>query len=156
MKLKSLLNLIFLVLFVEAVGITGALFTSPNIPGWYATINNPFFTPPSWLFGPAWTVLYFLMGISVFLLIQSKSKNKINAIKLFWMQLGVNFLWSILFFGLRNPLLGLLDIGVLIVLIVLLIKASYKVNKSAAYLLIPYLAWVSFATLLNLFVVILN
>jgi tryptophan-rich sensory protein len=72
------------------------------------------------------------------------------------MQLGVNFLWSILFFGLRNPLLGLLDIGVLIVLIVLLIKASYKVNKSAAYLLIPYLAWVSFATLLNLSVVILN
>jgi tryptophan-rich sensory protein len=128
------------------------------IPTWYATLNKPMFSPPNWLFGPVWTALYFLMGVSLFLVWKQgfKKKQVKSAVKVFLFQLVVNFLWSILFFGLQSPLLGLIDIVLMLGLIIYSIKLFYPISKIAAYLLVPYLLWVSFATLLNLFILILN
>jgi tryptophan-rich sensory protein len=125
------------------VGVTGGLFTYPAIQSWYVTLNKPFFTPPNWIFGPVWTILYILMGISLYLIWSGKGKEHMRrqAMRYFLLQLALNFLWSIGFFGLRDPLL---------------IRAFLSFNKHAGYLLMPYLAWVSFATLLNGAIVFLN
>lgn len=137
-------------------GIIGSFFTFQSIPTWYATLNKPSFSPPNWVFGPVWTTLYVLMGISLYIIWSSESKHKKHAIKLFIIQLFLNGLWSILFFGLRNPLLGLVGIVVLGIYIILSIIAFYKVSKIATYFLFPYILWVSFASLLNLMIVLLN
>lgn len=129
----------------------GSLFTFSAIPTWYATLNKPFFSPPNWLFGPVWTILYILMGVSLYLV---WTKEKVPSV--FWVQLILNALWSIIFFGLKNPTFGLIDIIALWIAIFLTIKAFYKINKLAGNLLLPYLAWVTFATILNLSIVILN
>lgn len=129
----------------------GSIFTTQAIPTWYATLNKPSFSPPNWVFGPVWIILYILMGISLYLVWQ---KKKIPAI--FWIQLMLNVLWSIVFFGFKNSLLAFVDITALWIAIFLTIKAFSKINKLAGDLLWPYLAWVSFATILNLFIVILN
>lgn len=137
-------------------GVLGSVFTTSAIPAWYATLNKPVFSPPNWIFGPVWTTLYILMGISLYLVWTSKGKLKHNAINLFFIQLGLNVLWSILFFGLKNPALALAEIIALWVTIFLTIKYFYPVSRLAAYLLIPYLLWVSFASILNLAIVLLN
>ena len=118
---------------------------------WYNTLSKPIFTPPAWVFGPAWTILYLLMGIAFYLIWQ---KGKIS--KLFLAQLTANFLWSFLFFGLHSPTLALIDIAILLALILLTMREFYSLSKPAFYLLIPYLLWVSFATLLNGAIVFLN
>ncbi|MBP9718915.1 MAG: tryptophan-rich sensory protein [Candidatus Levybacteria bacterium] len=142
----------------ELVGILSTPFTISAISTWYIFLNKPPFSPPNWVFGPVWTILYFLMGISAFLVWRKGLKNKKvkKALFYFLLQLFFNFLWSLLFFGLHSPLLGLLDIIVLLVSIVITLVAFYRVSKIAAYLLIPYLLWVSFATILNLSIVLLN
>jgi tryptophan-rich sensory protein len=142
----------------ELVGLAATLFTISAIPTWYATLNKPSFSPPNWVFGPVWTTLYFLMGLSAFLIWKKGLKNKKvkRALTYFFIQLVFNFLWSVLFFGLHNPLLGLLDIVLLLISIVLTIIIFYKISKAASYLLIPYFLWVSFATILNLSLVVLN
>lgn len=150
------MKLIFCIVLVEALGAIGAYFTTPAIPTWYASLIKPNFNPPNYLFAPVWTLLYFLMGISLYLIWESKNKGKKLALKLFWLQFTANIVWSVFFFGLKNPLLGLIDIIVLILLLVYLIKSVLFINKTAAYLLLPYLAWVSFATILNLSIVLLN
>ena len=132
-------------------GGVGTIFTSYAIPIWYVTLNKPGFSPPNWVFGPVWTTLYILMGISLYMV---WTKRKVANI--FWIQLFLNFLWSIIFFGWHNPLLALADIVALWVAIVLTIRSFYKINKLASYLLYPYLVWVSFATVLNLMIVLLN
>lgn len=132
-------------------GILGSFFTVSSIPTWYATLNKPEFSPPNWIFAPVWTILYILMGYSLYLV---WTKKKVPSI--FWIQLILNATWSIVFFGMRNPSLALVDIVALWVTIVLTIKAFYKINKTAAYLLLPYLLWVSFASILNLMIVLLN
>lgn len=137
-------------------GVLGSFFTISSIPTWYVTLNKPAFSPPNWVFGPAWTILYILMGISLYLVWTSKGKLKQNALNLFFVQLGLNVLWSIIFFGMRNPTLALIDIIALWVLIFLTIKSFTKISKLAGNLLIPYLLWVSFASVLNLAIVFLN
>ncbi len=132
-------------------GILGSFFTFSAIPTWYATLNKPVFSPPNWVFGPVWTILYLLMGISLYLV---WTKKKVPTV--FWIQLVLNALWSIIFFGMRNPLLAMLDILALWVSIFLTIKAFSKINKLASNLLYPYLSWVTFATILNLSLVLLN
>lgn len=155
---RSFFKLLLCVAGCELVGLLGTPFTISAIPTWYATLNKPSFSPPNWVFGPAWTILYFLMGISIFIVWQKGLRNKKvkYAVNIFLIQLFFNFIWSILFFGLRSPILGLLDIIILLFMIVLTFNAFYKISKAASYLLIPYLCWVSFATVLNLMVVILN
>ena len=125
---------------------------------WYATLNKPPFNPPNWIFGPVWSVLYLLMGISLYLILIQKDKSieQRIGVMLFATQLLLNTLWSLIFFGLRNPALAFGEIIILWIFIFLTIIYFNKVNKIASFLLIPYLAWVSFAAILNLWIMILN
>ncbi|MBI3070147.1 MAG: tryptophan-rich sensory protein [Candidatus Levybacteria bacterium] len=137
-------------------GIAGSFFTISSIPTWYATLNKPILSPPNWVFGPVWTTLYIMMGVALYLVWTSKSKVKQNALNLFFVQLGLNALWSIIFFGLHSPFLALLAIVALWLLIVLTMRAFFGINKTSGWLLVPYLAWVSFATYLNYSIWALN
>ncbi|HLC88105.1 MAG TPA: TspO/MBR family protein [Patescibacteria group bacterium] len=151
-------KLVFCIIGCELVGITGSLFTASSISDWYAILNKPFFSPPNWIFAPVWTILYLMMGISAFLIWQKglKKKGVRESLNLFLVQLALNFFWSIFFFGLKSPLVALICIIALWYAIYLTIKAFSKISKTASKLLIPYLLWVSFATILNLSLVILN
>lgn len=148
---KNLSRLIISIAICQAAGVIGSFFTVSSIPTWYQLLTKPGFSPPDFIFGPVWLSLYTLMGISLYLAWQ---KGKIP--KVFWFQLALNAAWSILFFGLKSPLLGLIGIVALLVLIILTIKEFWKINKLAGVLLLPYLAWVSFATILNFFIWFLN
>lgn len=156
--MKDLNKLIISVVGCELVGLLGTPFTISAIPTWYANLNKPFFAPPNWLFGPVWTLLYFLMGVSLYLIWkQGLEKKKVKtAVIYFLAQLGLNFVWSPIFFGLRAPLIALIIITAMWVLIVITIKIFYPLSKWAAYLLVPYLLWVSFALLLNAAITLLN
>lgn len=143
--------LLFIVL-CHLAGIIGSFFTFEAIPTWYSTLTKPSFAPPNWVFGPVWTTLYTLMGVSVYLVWQKRG----NGVRLFWVHLFFNALWSILFFGLQNPLYALIDIAVLWVLLLVTIVLFFRTSPTAGWLLVPYLLWVSFASLLNLFIVLLN
>lgn len=136
----------------------GGIFTIPSITNWYPTLQKPAFTPPNWVFGPVWTTLYFLMAVSFYLVWAKKSKEKYfkGAAEIYFMQLVLNVLWSVVFFGFRNTLGGLLVIIPLWTSILVTIFKFYKVDKNAAYLLIPYILWVSIASSLNYLVWILN
>ncbi len=156
--MKKVLILFLFIILTEMAGITGSLFTISAIPGWYMTLDKPFFNPPNWIFGPVWTILYALMGISVFL-VYEKFKRKINgcsAITFFAVQLLLNVLWSVIFFGLHNPFLAFLEIIILWIMIIKTALEFYKISKMAGLLFIPYIIWVSFASILNLSIVILN
>lgn len=150
-KIKNLPQLILSIGLCLGAGVLGSFFTISSIPTWYATLNKPFFSPPNWVFGPVWTTLYILMGISLYLVWQ---KKKVPSI--FWIQLALNAVWSIVFFGLHSPFLALLTIIALWVTIVSTIKSFSKISKLSGNLLIPYLLWVSFASILNLSIVFLN
>ncbi|RXR21295.1 tryptophan-rich sensory protein [Flavobacterium amnicola] len=135
------------------VGFLSGFATQSSVKTWFPTLVKPFFNPPAWVFAPVWTVLYVLMGVS-FAIIWSNEKsssgeNKRKAMFLFGMQLLLNALWSILFFGLCNPFLAFIEILLLWLLIFETIKAFGKIDSLASKLLYPYLAWVSFATVLN-------
>jgi tryptophan-rich sensory protein len=157
MKINDALKLAASVLLCQLVGFIGSLFTTPAIPTWYPTLNKPFFTPPNWIFGPVWISLYLLMGISLFLIWRRSDHPQFKpALFFFFVQLMLNVFWSAAFFGLRSPLLGLIDIILLWVAILFTILNFFKISKSAGTLLIPYLVWVSFAALLNFSLWILN
>jgi len=135
----------------------GSIFTFDSIPTWYAALNKPFFNPPNWVFGPAWTILYAFQGIALYLFWNSKKKaSKSQGFKFFLIQVVLNALWSIIFFGLKIPIFAIVEIIFLWIFIFLTIKEFKKFDKTATYLLYPYLAWVTFASLLNLFIVFLN
>src|SRR3989338_10314722 len=155
--IKDLPRLIISIVGCELVGILSTIFTRVAIPTWYIALIKPSFSPPNWIFGPVWTLLYFLMGISFYLIWKQGWKNKVKIAGVFFLsQLALNFLWSFLFFGLRSPLLGLIDILALWGLIVITMKKFYPLSKLAFYLLIPYILWVTFATILNASILILN
>ncbi|SOE24163.1 TspO and MBR related proteins [Spirosomataceae bacterium TFI 002] len=151
-------KLIASILICQAAGIIGSFFTISSIDSWYATLNKPSFNPPSWLFGPAWITLYFLMGIALYLVWNMERRDKIwkNAIAIFSVQLILNVAWSIIFFGMEQPLLAGFEIIILWVFILLTIIYFGKLNKTAAYLLVPYICWVTFASVLNWAIVTLN
>lgn len=151
MKIPNWLKLILAIGVSELAGIIGAVFTSPAIPTWYATLTKPELNPPAWVFGPVWTTLYALMGIAAYLIWkQGINKHTVRvALELFAVQLGLNTLWSLVFFGLHNPGGALIVIVGLWLMIVATIAAFYKLSKPAAWLLAPYLLWVSFASYLN-------
>jgi translocator protein len=148
----NLPRLVLSIFVCSLAGVIGSVFTVSSVTTWYQTLIKPFFNPPAFVFGPVWTVLYLLMGVSLY---QIWGKKKAN-LKWFWAQLTLNTAWSIVFFGLKNPPLALVVIVLLLISIILTIKSFLKVNKNAALLLLPYLAWVSFASILNLSIVILN
>lgn len=156
--MKNLSKLIISIVGCELVGILGSIFTISAIPTWYAALNKPPFAPPNWIFGPVWTLLYLLIGVAFYLIWKQDFKKKkiITAGTFFLVQLGLNFIWSPIFFGLRSPLLGLIVIVAMWVLIVMTMKKFYPLSRMAFYLLVPYLLWVSFATMLNAAIVVLN
>jgi tryptophan-rich sensory protein len=129
----------------------GSLFTTPNIPTWYATLSRPDFAPPDWVFGPVWTALYTMMGISAYLVWREglADPGVRAAMAVFVLQLAINISWSAAFFGLRSPLAGLAVILILWGLIALNIQRFRGISRTAGALLIPYLLWVSFAAVLN-------
>lgn len=151
-------KLIVSIVSCELVGIAATPFTVSAVTTWYPTLNKPSFSPPNWIFAPVWTILYFLMGVSLYLVWSKGLKEKKAKIALYFFgaQLFFNFLWSFLFFGLRSPILALVDIVALWILIAITIFKFFPISKTAAYLLIPYILWVSFAAFLNLSIVILN
>ena len=157
MKAIDIIKLIVSVGVPLLAGGVGGLVTTPAISTWYATLNKPWFTPPGWLFGPVWTLLYILMGLALFLVWRSpRSSMRDIGIALFAVQLAVNVFWSFAFFGLENTLYGVLTIIPLWVLIAATIFQFYKVSKGAAFLMIPYILWVSIATALNTAIYLLN
>jgi len=147
----NILKLVVSIVICQGAGIVGSVFTASSIPTWYATIAKPAFNPPNWIFAPVWTTLFLLMGISLYLVWQkglSKKESKI-ALSLFGLQLGLNIVWSLLFFGLKSPGLAFFEIIILWVAIALTIVKFKPISKNAAILLLPYIAWVSFAAVLN-------
>ena len=137
-------------------GAVGALFTVESIPTWYATLVHPGWTPPNWVFGPVWTLLYILMGVSAALVWNTRKKHRDDALLFFFAHLLVNASWSIVFFGLQDPASALIIIKFLWFLIVVLMLVFWRFSRVATYLLIPYLAWVTYAAMLNLGIVFLN
>ena len=157
-KKKDVLTLVISILICQCAGFIGSLFTRPSIPTWYANLDKPPFTPPNWIFSPVWITLFLLMGISLFLIWRRGfAERKVRvALGIFGAQLIFNILWSVLFFGLRSPLAGLIVIAVLWAAIALTILYFLKLSKTASVLLLPYIVWVSFAAVLNFFIWWLN
>lgn len=139
-------------------GFAGAVYTSQSVSWWYPMLHKPSFSPPAWVFGPVWIILYLLMGASLYLVWNKKpvKKGKSDALAIFVVQLILNVVWSYLFFGLRNPFLGLVDVLILWLSILFTFMKFVRIDKLAGYLLIPYLLWVAFAGILNLSIVLLN
>ena len=156
MKANNLLKLLGLIGFCELVGFASSLFMGNSISNWYVLLNKPSWTPPNWLFAPVWTTLYALMGISLYLIVQSKSRIRSKALAIFGIQLLLNFLWTIVFFNQHLLFVSFAVILTLWIGILGTILITWKVSKYASLILIPYLGWVSIATLLNLSVLILN
>lgn len=156
MKMDKRIKLTISVILPLLIGFLGSFFTSSSISTWYPTLVKPSFNPPNWLFGPVWTLLYMLMGVSFYLIWSSKSKKKEQAMVFFGIQLLLNFFWSIIFFGLQSMFFAFVEILILWMLIMITIFAFYKISRKAAYLLIPYLIWVSFAAVLNASLFLLN
>lgn len=150
MSKSNITKLIVSLIIPLSVGAVAGMFTSQAVPTWYATLNRPSFSPPSWVFGPVWTSLYILLGISFFLIWkENTSKERNLAIKVFSVQMLLNFAWSFLFFYFNLIGVALLEIILLWISIATMIYLFHKLKPLAAYLNIPYLLWVSFATILN-------
>lgn len=151
MKIPRILKLILAIVVSELAGIIGSIFTTPSIAGWYAGISKPAFNPPAWVFGPVWSTLFVLMGIAAFLIWEKglERRDVKIALSIFIGQLVLNTLWSIIFFGLHSPGGALIEIIVLWLAILATIVTFAKISKPAAWLLVPYVLWVSFAMYLN-------
>ena len=136
----------------------GSYFTSPSINTWYASLNKPFFNPPNWVFGPMWTLLYILMAVALYLVWkkEAESREKLKAVILYTIQLTLNALWSVIFFGMREPTIALAEIVFLGIAVILTAQSFKKISVGASRLLIPYIIWIGFAAILNLSIVVLN
>jgi benzodiazapine receptor len=158
MNTKDIGKLVISVVACLAAGAIGSLFTRSAIPTWYATLEKPVFTPPSWLFAPVWTLLYILMGVSAFLVWRKGLRNAQvkTALIIFLIQLILNASWSVVFFGLQLPLYGFIVIVMLWVAILLTVIQFYKISRVSSVLLWPYLLWVTFAAVLNASIWLLN
>jgi benzodiazapine receptor len=148
--MKNIIQAAMAIVICELAGLLGAVFTTPAIPGWYAGLKKPALNPPSWLFGPVWTMLYALMGVSLYLVWRKREQPGAKlALVVFFLQLALNSAWSMIFFGLKNPGLAFIGIIALWLAIAGAILFFYPLDRRAAWLLLPYLAWVSFAAYLN-------
>lgn len=150
----------FLLSFIIPFGaaIIGSFFTGDASSTWYLELQKVWFTPPGWVFSPVWITLYLLMGLALYLV--WKEGWEIKCVKvgmtLFFIQLVLNALWSILFFGLQLPLYAFIDIILLWIAIIATIVPFYRVSERAAFLMVPYLLWITFAAILNFYIVYLN
>jgi tryptophan-rich sensory protein len=155
---QKVLKFIISIIICQSAGIFGSLFTFDSISDWYVALEKPAFAPPNWIFGPVWITLYFLMGLSLYIVwkdeLKSKTRNAFFVV--FGIQLILNALWSFLFFGLRSPFLGLLDIILLDIMVIVTIIYAKSISKLAMILLIPYLIWIVFASFLNYVIFLVN
>lgn len=150
-------RLIASLVICQLAGLTGSLFTAPAIPDWYANLEKPAFNPPNWIFSPVWICLYLFMGITLYILWQNLPKREVQvALIYFAIQLGLNVLWSVIFFGLKWPMVAFFEIIILWLFILLTMIKSSRVSKATIYLLLPYILWVNFAAVLNFFLWRLN
>jgi tryptophan-rich sensory protein len=149
--MQKIIKIVLVVLVCVSVGYLSGTVTRESITTWYPTLVKPVFNPPNWIFAPVWTLLYIMMGIAAGLVWTNEYEQKIvkKALGFFAIQLGLNALWSYLFFGLHNPLLALIEIVLLWLMIFETYNQFKKIDKVAGFLMLPYLAWVSFATILN-------
>ncbi|HQW69563.1 MAG TPA: tryptophan-rich sensory protein [Flavobacterium sp.] len=157
--MQKILRIATVIMTCLAVGYFSSIVTRENIPTWYALINKPSFNPPNWVFAPVWTALYILMGYAAGRVWNRLEVDEINVKKaflFFLIQLALNALWSFLFFGLQNPFLASIEIILLWLMIYETYKQFKNIDKIAAYLLLPYLAWVSFAAVLTFSIWYLN
>lgn len=155
--MKNIYKLIISVLIPVVIWASVWFLTSDSINNWYAFLEKPFFNPPNWVFWPVWSILYIMIWLSFFLVWKKWFwKNSKKIIWVYSAQLFFNFTWSFSFFYFENPLLWLINIILLLFLIIHNIYLFYWIDKKSAYLLVPYLLWVSFATLLNLAILVLN
>ncbi|MCX6316112.1 MAG: tryptophan-rich sensory protein [Bacteroidetes bacterium] len=149
--MTNTIKFIIAVAIPVVIGAASGFFTVSGVESWYATINKPSWNPPNWIFGPVWTTLYFMMGIALFLVWKADTSIELKKIAfvLFAVQLALNFFWSFIFFRLHQPGWALAEMLALWIFIILTIFAFAQVNKTAAWLLVPYISWVSFAAILN-------
>jgi len=152
--MKKLWKLIISISLPFLASLIGSIFTANSISTWYVDLNKPGFNPPNWIFGPVWTILYLMMGISLYLVWTKKYDR--TTLLIFGTQLFLNTIWSIIFFGLKMPLYAFIEIIFLWIAILMTIIYFYRINRTSAYLLIPYILWVTFASILNLYIFILN
>lgn len=154
-KLTKLIISIILPFIAAAIG---SFFTSPAVMTWYTTLQRPSFSPPNWIFAPVWTILYLMMGISLYLVWREgwDKKEVKKGMIVFFIQLALNAAWSIIFFGLQLPFYAFVEIIFLWFSIYLTMLLFSNVSRKAAYLLVPYILWVSFALVLNYFIFLLN
>ena len=155
---NDLLKLILCIIICEGLGSSGSIFTSMSVSTWYSTLVKPWFAPPGGVIAVIWTVLFMLMGISLFLVWrEGLGRPRVKAaIYIFAAQFVVNIAWSAAFFGMRSPLNGLIVIVLLWLMILLTIIKFWRVSKNAALLLVPYILWVSIAMFLNYSILVLN
>lgn len=158
MKSGDIIKLIVSIAACQGAGLIGSLFTTAAIPTWYTGLQKPFFTPPNWLFAPAWITLYILMAVAAFLIWRKglDQKGVRFALIIFLIQLVLNTLWSIVFFWLESPLYGIIVIIALWIAILLTMIKFFKLSTIAGALLTPYIGWVSFAAVLNVAIWMLN
>ena len=156
--MKKALRIIGFVIVCELAGLIGSLFTTPSIAGWYAGLTKPAFNPPNWIFAPVWTTLYALMGLAAWLVYDKgvRRAEVKRALFVFLAQLILNVLWSVMFFGAHRILGAFVIIVALWILILGTILRFHKISKAAAYLLVPYVLWAGFATVLNASLYVLN
>ena len=156
--MKRVAGIVVSIAVCELAGIVGSVFTMPSIPGWYAGLAKPSFNPPNWIFGPVWTLLYALMGLAAYLVYEKgfKRPEVKKALAVFAAQLVMNTLWSIVFFGAHRILGAAVVIVLLGAMILATILLFHRISKAASYLLVPYIFWVSFATVLNVSLYVLN
>lgn len=156
---RKITKVLMVVVTCLCIGYFSGMITRASITDWYPTLEKPFFNPPNWVFAPVWTTLYILMGVAAGMVWNKMDSDRINArkgLQFFAIQLALNFLWSYLFFGLHNPLLALAELIVLWLMIFETYVVFKRVSKTAGLLLLPYLAWVSFAGILNAAIFWLN
>jgi benzodiazapine receptor len=155
---RDIVKLVVSIVACQGAGAIGSIFTTPAIPTWYAALEKPFFTPPNWLFAPAWISLYLLMAIAAFLVWRQGlgQKGVKAALVVFLVQLVLNASWSVVFFGLQSPLWGMVVILALWVAILLNIIMFFRLSTAAGALMLPYILWVSFASALNIAIWVLN
>ncbi len=156
---RPVVLLLFAIAVVASAGLIGNLATIPNIPVWYAGLNKPGFTPPNWVFGPVWSLLYAMMVLAFWRVLLRRSRWTTagwRVVGVFLVQMALNAFWSVAFFGMHNPLLGLVVVIALELMIVATIITFRPIDRMAAWLLAPYAVWVGYATALNAAIVGLN
>ncbi len=154
--MRKTLNIIIPLIVCFIVGASASCFHADSIKNWYPTLVKPSLTPPNIAFPIAWSIIYLLMGISIGFILNSKIAFKKSYVSLFIIQLLLNFTWTVSFFYLQSPLLGLINIIILDMLVILYIIKTYRVSKISSYLFVPYLLWIIFATYLNAYIFIYN